>query len=752
MGLFSKSITTVGTSVSRVIEDPQLPDSIRSGFVNSAWNDDGQIIENIMETLAGSVGMRASRMYEFGKDTYLYGVPSSHLKSSADAQPQVKTVIETLNGGAVTIDYYHFGAPNLTHIGWYTLVQNFGYNTTTNEIATLTAAKGGNKVYLKSFTPVVREATLAELENGSLDQWGRATNWGVTPQRQLSAAGVPNQLQTPFKVDPSVGADYIQVIYVWEEPYNVVVDGATVTRKNLFESSFTIQVSAYDPIADWHQVAYTRNGVLKYFMYRNGAGTYPAVDNVYSTQHDPLGSFFPFTYFRYNKVAQNLDKNSNAYKHSKKMCKFLQLDYDEVSDGINANPDIADVEQAMLVMAVPANTTNAMEQRYLYDFFGAIHDSTQSSMSNPNNMDSNTLLQQLIKNQLQSPAVQGNIIIQDKRFKMSLGYSSISKTKKAGVLGPVGSYHGGYTTATISKDGEYVTNGTAVRWSSQQPAHYYQLQISETTYEEVRVLDLKMTYHIFNEYSAVADETDKILLIPLDMDIVGQYSIPDREVIYSRSLHYVFNSRVVTKLKWYATPAFRVILLIVAIIITIVSWGSGSSSIGAVLGLTGAAALIVTIIVNLIIGKLIGMALKALVRVFGAKIAILAAIIAMIYGAGSMIDAGSVAGAPWAMEMMQLANGLIAEAMQDKFNDLLAEQDAFNLFVKTKEELLDTANKLLETTNFLSPAIIFGEKPQQFYDRTVHSGNIGTLTVDAISSYADIALTLPTISQTLGDS
>lgn len=49
--------------------------------------------------------------------------------------------------------------------------------------------------------------------------------------------------------------------------------------------------------------------------------------------------------------------------------KYLGMNYGDLADSINQNPDIDDVEQALFMMGVPADTTNEVEQRYLFDFF-----------------------------------------------------------------------------------------------------------------------------------------------------------------------------------------------------------------------------------------------------------------------------------------------------------------------------------------------------------------------------------------------
>ena len=57
-----------------------------------------------------------------------------------------------------------------------------------------------------------------------------------------------------------------------------------------------------------------------------------------------------------------------------------------------------------------------------------------------------------------------------------------------------------------------------------------------------------MKYYVWGEYTVTADDEDDTLLIPLDRSLIEHMSIPKKEPIYARALHYVFNSRVTIKL------------------------------------------------------------------------------------------------------------------------------------------------------------------------------------------------------------
>lgn len=101
-----------------------------------------------------------------------------------------------------------------------------------------------------------------------------------------------------------------------------------------------------------------------------------------------------------------------------------------------------------------------------------------------------------------------------------------------------------------------------------------------------------------------------------------------------------------------------------------------------------------------------------------------------------------------------VGNGLmggVQGVLKDKFSDLQNETGAFQEYMTEQEKELKRAEALLDSSQNLSPLIVFGETPDEFFNRTVHSGNIGVLGLDAISNYVDTALTLPKLSESIGD-
>jgi hypothetical protein len=747
MGLFGgRTKTTVGTFTSRVISDEQLPNAVVDGMTRNLVGDGEQLIEQIMESLAGSIATRSNRMYSYGKNRYIYGLPSGSVFSSFQAKQANEAVIEQ-QVGPVSINYYHFGPLNSLHVGWKKLLEEHGYERSTNKILSLST--DSVPVFLKDMRVIVTEATLLEISNGSLDQWGTPPNAGVTPEKKfMNLVAGEAQGATIYAVDTSAPKDYVLVETCWEE-LQPIAPGSLVTMPVVKFGSFTISLDGYDLLADWHHAKYvTQDGAEGYWLYQANAGTYPDIDNIFDSAHSDTGTFFPWVYFRYAKTSMGADKQSEGYLSSKGLVDTLNMNYDQLIDAIHDNPDIAEVEQAMMVMAVPANTTNPIEQRYLFDFFSGLYENVKNEPNSGTNTNDHT-----IRGLLDNALNLSSIVMQDKRFKMSLRWRNIVKRKVAGVIGLPGEYKGGAnlipSTASIpTLDGDVMSQDTSTK------RHYYQHQITKDVFEEVQIFDLQLMYYVFEGYTTIGDEDDEILLIPVDINIAKNYTLAEREQLFSRSLHYVFNSRVVTKLKWYQTGVFRIVMVIIAIVITVLSEGTTWQTIGAALaaGTITLTAIIIALIQELVQYLVVQYLIKLFVKEFGVKLAFLVAILAAIAGSYQAIEAGSVAGAPYAAQLLSLSTGLtkaINVQFQEDFKDLLGEQEDFQQFVKDQTKLLDDTNNLLTHNERLAPLVIFGEKPQDYYQRTVHSGNIGVLGLDAISSYVDVALTLPKLSDTI---
>ena len=749
-----------------------LPNSVKTGLIKGLITGDGQIVENILEDMSSNIAIKAERMYRYGQSRYVYGLPNVTMTHSTAGIAVVKATIEAEIEKEISVEYSQYAPFNSLHFGWKKLVDEYGYDQTSNEIVTLSTQKG-QKVYLDDMYVVVPESLLPDLTGVALAQWGVAAKAGYTPLRPMGNIVGAFSTPTPPQINAQATAETVRVLFTWEQPEAITVDGVTIIRKILKTESMEFAVPDVADNLAFFQAKYSYqepNGKLlnpvtqieedqfltrvRYFTYQEGEGTYPEIDSIFKVDYEELGSFFPFAYFRYNKVSQTANPTSTAFKSSKKLLKYLNMDYPAVADAINANPDINDVEQAMMVMAVPAVSTDPVEIRYLYDFFFGVYiDSGAVGMPKSEVAGAITVGLNPV-NAVRAPTI--SLVIQDALFKMALTMTGIYRKRVVGSIGAKGHHTCGTATKIVTQTMTSMDeSGNVSTYKQEVPVEYiyYRKQVTAGVYQEIQVVGLNMAYYVWEGYTATADT----ILVPLDYSITQHYNNRDREILYARSLHYVFNSKHETKIKWYQQGWFKAVLIIVAVVITIVTLGAdgGASLSAAIAAATASAeAFLMTILVTGLQMLLINYGLKLFVKLLGPEVAMILAIVAAVVAVGYAIEAGGFANAPFAKDLLSLSSGL-TKASGNYYTDALQgikkEYESFGLEMKVKNELLESSKKLLEGNNILNPFVIFGESPSDYYNRTVHSGNIGITSIDAISSYVDIALTLPKLHQSIGE-
>lgn len=747
MGLFSsKKKTYVGTSVTRVLEDDAITDTMQVSVIQAILKDE-DISMRVLENMQSTIGIRAERMYSWAKKNYIYGLPSGKMVSTQEGVEQAQTVLTTIEGQSVVIEYSQLAPANRLHVAWMRLISQYGYNPVTNEITTLSAQKE-TQVLLDDIRIEVPATQLSSLPAETLKQWGLAAVSGYQPYRgpsndTLRSIYQPSKVLSTGSTGPA--QQQARITYSWKYPGSI----------NRVTATMVISLADLEQDDDYLHVKYSIPGQTKYWMYKIGSGTYLTLDSLYNVAPDISGTFFPFIFFRHNKTKLDEAGFGEGYRDNKKMCDIMKLDYDSILDSIHENPDIGDVTQAVMTFAVPPNPTSQIEKRYLFDFFSEqFLYQDQSIKGSPSATLYN--LKTFFSGNKTNLTTKHAIVIQDQFFKMSLGFNQIYKRMKAGVIGPKGHYTSSYGTVneTVKVEGE---DGNLVTQTYPVRIYTYRSQISARYYQEVEVRGLATEYHISGDYTTLGDDEDDILLVPVDRSITKNYTMGNREELYSRALHFVFNSMAVVKVKWYQSGFFKFVLTAASIALAIYTFGGtalGQQLLAYSIGMTTLSAVVLTAIVTIGIMAATYYGMQLLVKAVGPGIALLLAVAAALTGMYMALETGSIAGAPWAQDLLKLSNGLTSQiggAVQDELAKLVEVQTEFSKQMEEQLKLLDSANELLEPSKLLHPFTIFGENPSDFYNRTVHSGNIGTLAISSISNYVDISLTLPKFSETVGD-
>lgn len=741
MGLFSgRKQVSVSTSVSRAIEDAQLPATPKSSTIRALLGE-SPISENLVDGMLGSVAVRGDRMYAYAKRLYPYGLPSSTLNTSLDGDDVVWSVISGQTGKAVTLEYFHFAPINAIHAAWKALTNGHQYDWASNQLGVLSAQKG-TPVYLKDLVAIYAQSTIDAADSSRFEQWGISPKAGYTPERAAVEVG-KYILPSDYEVDTEATADKVRVEYVYEDSEKLgdLAYGTEHFKPVLKEGSFLLDLSGFDPVAEYYQAmySYNQNGVQvqKYWDYRLGSNTLPEVEAIQRVEYTEIGNYFPFVYFRYDFANQATPTRQydDDYIITRKMLKYLGMDYQAVADAIDGNPDIEDVVHAVMMFGIPAGSTAQEDLKYLFQYFNLLYFADGGlGLGDPTITDIP---------QARSSARQRRIEIKDKRFRMSFAYQGITKKRRAGRIGKTGGFAGSLSGNTYT----------------------YQYQVNDVFYEEIQLRDPIVSYHVLGKYNYSGGAGSPILLIPLDRSMMGSFTLPEKEILYSRSIHYVMSSYVETQLKWYQTGVFKTIMIIVAIVLTIYG-GAGTAIANAFsAGSVGAVAMaLLTLLVKAVVTSIvIKKAFTMVAEAVGVEVALILAVVLAVVGLGTQFTTQSAQGQLWAERMLQASTNLMS-ATDGYAQELLAEYSSefqqFTLLKSEQQQSLEEGQALLGMQNLIDPFAfigkvpmnVVGEAPDTFYQRTIHTGNIGTIGIDAISSFVDISLTLPKINDTLGES
>jgi hypothetical protein len=730
-GIFSSSYETyVGTSISRFTDGNDFVSSKIKGMI-SGVNRKEDITEHALENVIAGSGFNARKAYRYGGNGYVFGRPSDTIKSrngwfsfSSSYVVAALAITDYLNSiNAQEIYYTKYGVNNYFH-KLYTLLktgQNFNFDT--GELPLLTASKG--------FTVTLTKLTL--LIN--------PTNTSEDPDSFDEINFYPTEVKENNTIS-SLGAE---ITYTWS-------NGSTVfTESLILSTNFEFSVSELEKTM--YMAAYKdAAGVLQFFNYELNTGI-PALDNVLNTSYDTPGEYLPWLYFRWDNQPSNLNTNTLEYLSSKKLAKKIGLNYDEVIEAVHSleggrtQEDLNEVKSVMLMYAVPADTKDQVELKYLYRFFEK-HYNTIGGLITVKSIEA------FNADYVPTDDFQHVIVFEDKRFKLTLGMSGIWKRTVLGSIGKVGSCRG--LNGSENKTIVYQIDGVTSAYALSYGWHTYAYQISETEYVEYHVVGLKNRYFVEGIYNAVSGYTEDIedpkdiLYIPVDFSLVKGMPIFEEEELMYKSLQIVANSLVVVKVKWYQQEFWGILFKVIGFVLLVMGFVNGFRAF-----MVAAAA--TTITISLLIEFLFEFLFKYIINtivatvfvsVVGKDLAFLAAILATIYGGAKSFGFT----APYATDLLKYANAVFTEVGKSFGKEFAELQSEYTNFIEEAEKEIDEISNLLE--NFDNPnlkyaQIILGETPTEYYNK-IHEGNIGRRVFDVIPNYVEMSLDLslkPTYSR-----
>lgn len=199
-------------------------------------------------------------------------------------------------------------------------------------------------------------------------------------------------------------------------------------------------------------------------------------------------------------------------------------------------------------------------------------------------------------------------------------------------------------------------------------------QGSATEYKKITITEYTQVYTISGQGMSTGlngDAAYSRVIIPLQ--ILNGLRYREFTDVYERSLCMLAFSTEVVTVKWYETGAFGVVLKIVAVIITIFSWGAASSWAALLwsMATTAAYAVVIAYVIRWGISQGTG---------FGYAIALIATVIGAMYNPGTGWGTGA---GGWLMTASSILDTM-NQALQFKTNELI---------MKGEEELREIAEQ-----------------------------------------------------------
>lgn len=751
--MFSKK-TTVHTSasVSRLVDNKDIKDLHYTAVLDYTLTNNDRV--DALSTsfndvynrqVASSLGNNAIRISNYAANKYYYGVAEGYRikKDNIDFVSIAKEYINKITNDIPIVEYAKLGPVNYSHATFFMLQEKYNYSFETN-----TLVIGSVTYYLDNFIISYASSSLDNAEYlPYFDPLGIPASFGVLPNRVQDT----KRSHTEWVEDKTAVNDYVTIKLL---NTNLVPSEISLNFLD-YEWSGKVpelgEAIAENQEPDYFMIGYISENVRKIILARYEFGYIPELDKAVSADVDP-GRYLPNFYVYRNGRAENdyYLKDGEAYKSSVKLCREMNLNYDElvnaIYDGVKSEEAL---QTAYITFRLAVNDfKDNIVQEYMYNYFYEMYKDSDA----PTRSEYSTLLDAEISEQARAGI---SIYLGDKVSRSSIGYNSIGVQIVRGNIGKVGTCTGEIRNTPYGSGG----SGLLTRSRGFGSAHVFKKQLTENTYREVIVRGLFSSYGVDGGDDVVGTKGDSTLLIPLDVDIVVKRMGRHKHALVSKALHAVVTAKVVTKEKWYETGLFKIVMFIIAIVLTIVFPPAGAAAWSAMaVAYAVAIAVVVSVAVTLVSKLLYAMGLKS--GIVMAIIAVIAIIIGGYAAAGNTTVAGLSATQILSISNIafSISNNLTAMQMEARYKAYLdytakMDQELEELEQKKKDLGLELYTDhdmfTLLAPSVYKPDVRLGESPLSFLNRVTGVTSAVDIYLQMIPNYVFISTQLPTIEDSL---
>jgi len=348
------------------------------------------------------------------------------------------------------------------------------------------------------------------------------------------------------------------------------------------------------------------------------------------------------------------------------------------------------------------------------------------------------------------------VTISEGNFKLDFSYYYMDEEIKTMNIGKVGTVKREYSLGGSTSDSGLYISKNEIKFIK---------QISTTRCSIVSVMAPYYENRVEGKHSIKCDLEDahegKDFILPVNREVGKSLgAIKNHELMYD-SIRVTINTITTVKLKWYQTGIFKLIVTVIAVVVSLYTAGGFSGISAAILQ-----DFMINMIITTVVGISIDIGMKFLVDVVGLQgdFLMVVAAIALVYGAtkiggavsNALLNNPALATPTFAQNLLDVTNIInkgvtigIREAMEQKteeYEDIMAQLQVEIDEAKEELESLEPNGRLsVEALTSVGSEWIVQETPSQFYARSVLT-NPGVLSLGEIENYVNRSLSLPGIT------